>query len=46
MGMDTAQVKENVLNGIAVSPGIAIGAALVVGKKFSKVSERSLNLEI
>ena len=42
MGMDTKLRLENVLNGIAVSPGIAIGAALIVGKKFSKVAERAI----
>lgn len=43
--MGTDNRKENVVSGIAVSPGIAIGAALIVGKKFSKVAERSINPE-
>ena len=37
------QQPERVISGIAVSPGIAIGSALVIGKKFSKVVERSIS---
>lgn len=33
---------EEVFEGIPVSPGIAIGAALVIGKKFSKVTKREI----
>ena len=37
--------KETVFEGIPVSPGIAIGAALVIGKKFSEVTKRSIKPE-
>ena len=37
--------KEVVYSGIPVSPGIAIGAALVIGKKFSKVTKREIKPE-
>ena len=46
--MDSGNIseqKEKVINGIAVSPGIAIGAALIIGREFSKVAERSINAE-
>jgi len=38
----TEDAKETVFKGIPVSPGIAIGAALVIGKKFSKVTKREI----
>ena len=45
MDKETHKAQEKTLKGIAVSPGIAIGAALIVGKKFSKVTEHSIKPE-
>jgi phosphotransferase system enzyme I (PtsI) len=45
MEKETKSEQEIILKGIAVSPGIAIGAALIIGKKFSKVTERSIKPE-
>ena len=39
----SANIRETVLNGIAVSPGIAIGSALVIGKRFARVTERAIS---
>ncbi|MCK5843169.1 MAG: hypothetical protein KAG97_00595, partial [Victivallales bacterium] len=38
-------VEDTIFDGIPVSPGIAIGAALVIGKKFSKVTKREIKPE-
>ncbi len=42
MEPEEIQNSEKVINGIAVSPGIAIGAVLVIGRKFAKIIERSI----
>ena len=43
METEGPQQTERIISGIAVSPGIAIGSALIIGKKFAKVVERSIS---